>query len=37
MKKFGITLNWGNKNCSIEPLIPGSDQVTHWSAYDNFR
>lgn len=37
MKKFGITLNWGNKNCFIEPLIAGSDQITHWSAWDNFR
>ena len=37
MKKLGITLNWGNKNCFIEKRIAGSDQITHWSAYDNFR
>ena len=26
----------GGKNCNIELLIPGSDQITHHSPYNNF-
>ncbi len=29
MKKFGISLNWGNKNASFEKYIKGSDQITY--------
>jgi hypothetical protein len=24
-------------DASFEKYVPGSDQITHWSAYDNFR
>lgn len=33
-KHFNISLNWGNCNVGIEPLIKGSDQITWHSPYD---
>ena len=35
-KRFNISLNWGNRNVTFEKHIIGSDQVTHWSPYNNF-
>lgn len=35
-KHFNILINW-DKNATFELRIKGSDQVAHWSAYDNFR
>jgi hypothetical protein len=31
--KFNISLNWGNKNCNIELLVPGSDQITWYTPW----
>lgn len=33
--KFNISLNWGNKNCNIELLVPGSDQITWHTPYSD--
>lgn len=33
--KFNISLNWGNKNCNIELLVSGSDQITWHTPYSD--
>jgi len=33
---FGKSIYKGS-NVSFEKFIPGSDQITNWSPYDNFR
>lgn len=35
-KRFNILLNW-ERNATFELRVKGSDQITHWSPYDNFR
>jgi hypothetical protein len=35
-KWFGKRIYKGT-NISFEKFIPGTDQITHWSPYDNFR
>lgn len=35
-KWFGVRIYRGT-NVSFEKFIPGSDQITWWSPYDNFR